>query len=141
MKLNTPEVQEKITEWQNNLRAMTGNFRVVLVAHIQPAEGRNIDDLIRVVCEETGIPMDRIRMRTRKREVVIARQLLVYYGRAYYGMSYSELGGLIGGRDHSTAIHAKQSIEDLIISKNDLVCLFAKKINKRLEERNNGTNH
>lgn len=136
MNLNAPEIKEKLTEWQDELRRMTGNFRVALAAHIEPILSNELDGVIGVVCEETGVEIGRIRTKTRKREVVIARQLLVYYGRLWCGLSYSELGGLIGGRDHTTAIHSRATIEDLIDSKDEAVCYLVKRINKRLEDRN-----
>lgn len=132
MNLNAPEVQEKISEWEMELRRLTGNFRAALSAHIEPILSNELDDMIMVVCEETGIEIGRIRGRSRKREVVIARHLLVYYGRIYCGLSWKELGGLIGGKDHSTAIHAHNSITDLLDTKDLVVSHSVRRIEKRL---------
>lgn len=135
MNLNAPEIQEKISEWETELRQMTGNYRVSLSAHVKPKDSGNLDSLIRIVCEETGIEIGQIRTKTRKREIVIARQLLVYYARMWFGLSYAELGGLIGGRDHTTAIHSRQSIQDLLDTKDEGICYLVSRITKRIEEQ------
>jgi chromosomal replication initiator protein len=52
--------------------------------------------------------------KTRKREIVEARQVAMYYLKSLTIMTLREVGELFGGRDHSTVIHARQTVEDLM---------------------------
>jgi len=73
-----------------------------------------IDQIQRLVCEYFGIPEDLIRAKTRKREVVQARQVAMYFCKSLTQHSLKTIGLHFGGRDHSTVIHANQSVENQI---------------------------
>jgi chromosomal replication initiator protein len=84
------------------LRSVIGEVR----SHI------TIEEIQRVVCEHLGIPEDLIRAKTRKQEVVNARQIAMYLAKELTNSSLKTIGLHFGGRDHSTVIHAYQTIED-----------------------------
>lgn len=71
-----------------------------------------IEEIQRIVCEELGIPEDLIRAKTRKQEVVNARQIAMYLTKELTNSSLKTIGLHFGGRDHSTVIHAYQTVED-----------------------------
>ena len=71
-----------------------------------------IEEIQHVVCEHLGIPEDLIRAKTRKQEIVNARQLAMYLSKEYTNSSLKTIGLHFGGRDHSTVIHAYQTVED-----------------------------
>jgi chromosomal replication initiator protein len=71
-----------------------------------------IEEIQRVVCRELGIPEDLIRAKTRKQEVVNARQIAMYLAKELTNSSLKTIGLHFGGRDHSTVIHAYQTVED-----------------------------
>ncbi|MEE9225228.1 MAG: chromosomal replication initiator protein DnaA [Bacteroidota bacterium] len=73
-----------------------------------------IEDIQRTVSEYFGTPEDLIRAKTRKQEVVIARQIAMYIAKELTNSSLKTIGLHFGGRDHSTVIHAYQSVEDLM---------------------------
>ncbi len=75
-----------------------------------------IEDIQRVVCQYFDIPENYIRAKNRKQEVVIARQYAMYLCKEITNSSLKTIGLHFGGRDHSTVIHAIQTIEDLISS-------------------------
>jgi len=70
--------------------------------------------IIKRVCEDTGILKCLLEGRTRKREVVEARQIAMFFIKKKTHMSLKGIGLLFGGRDHSTVIHANQTVTDLI---------------------------
>ena len=74
----------------------------------------NIDQIQRVVCEFFDIPEDLLRAKTRKQEVVNARQVAMYLSKALTNSSLKTIGLHFGGRDHSTVIHSCQTIHDRI---------------------------
>ena len=71
-----------------------------------------IEEIQRVVCDYFSIPGDLIRAKTRKQEVVNARQVAMYLAKELTNSSLKTIGLHFGGRDHSTVIHAYQSVED-----------------------------
>ncbi|MEX0884396.1 MAG: helix-turn-helix domain-containing protein, partial [Cyclobacteriaceae bacterium] len=52
--------------------------------------------------------------KTRKKEIVIARQVAMYFSKEFTNHSLKSIGYHFGGRDHSTVIHAVQSVNDLM---------------------------
>ena len=71
-----------------------------------------IEDIQRIVCEHLDISEDRIRGKTRRREVVRARQIAMYFAKKHTQHSLKDIGLHFGGRDHSTVIHANNSVEE-----------------------------
>ncbi len=71
-----------------------------------------IDELQSVVCDYFQIPVDLVCAKTRKREVVRARQVAMYFCKQLTQHSLKTIGLHFGGRDHSTVIHANQSVHD-----------------------------
>ena len=71
-----------------------------------------IEEIQRSVCEYFSIPEDLIRAKTRKQEIVTARQIAMYLAKDLTNSSLKTIGLHFGGRDHSTVIHAYQSVED-----------------------------
>jgi chromosomal replication initiator protein len=71
-----------------------------------------IEAIQRTVCEYFSIPEDLVRAKTRKQEVVNARQIAMFLAKDLTNCSLKTIGLHFGGRDHSTVIHAYQSVED-----------------------------
>lgn len=139
MTLAHPEIKRIIEGWQAKLRELTGNETVFILAYSPPTMKYNLKDLVPIVCEETGIPFEKLMKKNRQTEVVQARQLLSYYG-SMCGFSLTVVARELGLADHSSVIHGRDKIKDLIETGDEAVCNLVVKINKRLEERN-GTNH
>jgi chromosomal replication initiation ATPase DnaA len=133
MNLNTPEILEKLSEWQGELRQMTGNSHVTIRVYEDPQYSKSIGDIIEIVCEETGVDKQVMPKKTRKREVVITRQLIAYYAKMCTHLSLKEIGSILGGRDHTTAIHSIQTVKDLLDSGNLAMCCAVANINLRLD--------
>ena len=76
----------------------------------------NIDQIQRIVCEFYDIPEDLLRAKTRKQEVVSARQVAMYLAKELTNSSLKTIGLHFGGRDHSTVIHSCQTIQDRLNS-------------------------
>ncbi len=73
-----------------------------------------IEEIQRTVCEYFTIPEDLLRAKTRKQEIVNARQVAMYLAKELTNSSLKTIGLHFGGRDHSTVIHAYQCVEDQI---------------------------
>jgi len=74
----------------------------------------SLETIQTMVCEYFGLHVDMLRGRTRKREVVQARQISMYLAKKFTKQSLKSIGDSFGGRDHSTVIHSCQAVEDLM---------------------------
>ena len=72
----------------------------------------NIETITKVVCEHLGVAENKIRDKTRKKEIVLARQLAMFLSKELTLSSLKTIGLHFGGRDHSTVIHACNAIEE-----------------------------
>lgn len=72
-----------------------------------------IDDIIKKVADYYGIEISAINTRSRKREVVLVRQVSMFLARKHLDMSIAKIGKYIGDRDHATVLHACKTIENL----------------------------
>lgn len=70
-----------------------------------------IETITKVVCEHLGVAENKIRDKTRKKEIVLARQIAMYLAKELTLSSLKTIGLHFGGRDHSTVIHACNAIE------------------------------
>lgn len=74
----------------------------------------SIEIIQKMVCEYYNLPVDLVKSKTRKREVVQARQISMYFAKDLTKSSLKTIGSHFGGRDHSTVIHACQTVLDLL---------------------------
>ncbi len=73
-----------------------------------------IDYIQKTVSDYFRVNQDDLKAKTRKKEIVIARQVAMYFSKDYTNHSLKSIGYHFGGRDHSTVIHALQSVNDMI---------------------------
>lgn len=74
----------------------------------------SIEFIQKVVCDYYNIPVDLVKSKTRKREIVQARQIAMFFAKDFTKSSLKNIGSHFGNRDHSTVIHACQTVNDLI---------------------------
>ena len=75
-------------------------------------EPLTIDDILDKVCAHFSVTTTAVNSRSRKKDIVIARQVSMYMAQKYTKMPASRIGKLVGNRDHSTVIHSCSKIED-----------------------------
>ncbi|NQZ77606.1 MAG: chromosomal replication initiator protein DnaA [Ekhidna sp.] len=73
-----------------------------------------IDYIQKTVSEYFHVGQEDLKAKTRKKEIVIARQVAMYFSKDYTNHSLKSIGYHFGGRDHSTVIHALQSVNDMM---------------------------
>jgi len=75
----------------------------------------SIDKVQKVVCEYFNITRDDMLSKSRKRQIVQARQIAMYLSRQYLtNCSLATIGAEIGGKDHATVLHACTTVSDLM---------------------------
>jgi len=74
----------------------------------------SIDYIQKVVCDYFNMPSDVINSKTRKREIVQARQIAMYFAKTLTKLSLATIGSQIGGKDHATVLHACKTVNNLV---------------------------
>ena len=75
----------------------------------------SIDFITKYVCEFFKVDENKVREKNRKKEVVLARQIAMYLSKKLTRSSLKTIGLHFGGRDHSTVIHAYNTIDKTLI--------------------------
>ncbi|WP_279111794.1 chromosomal replication initiator protein DnaA [Hoylesella timonensis] len=70
-----------------------------------------IDEILEKVCNHFNVSVSAVNGRSRKQDLVTARQVSMYLAQKYTKMPASRIGKLVGGRDHSTVIHSCSRVE------------------------------
>lgn len=74
----------------------------------------SIEYIQKVVCDYFDMSLEMMKSRSRKREVVQARQLAMYFAKNYTKNSLAAIGAQCGGKDHATVLHACRTVNNLI---------------------------
>jgi len=73
----------------------------------------SIDYIQKVVCDFFGIPVNEIFTSSRKREVVIVRQTVMFFAKKHTEFSLAQIGTKCGNKDHATVLHSCKIIENM----------------------------
>lgn len=84
-----------------------------IVQH-QPTTETTIELLQQQVAAHYNVSLDDLKSKSRKKEMVRARQVGMHLAKRYTTHSLKSIGGYFGGRDHTTVMHAIQVVEDLL---------------------------
>ncbi len=71
-----------------------------------------IDSILEVVIDHFKVTLDDLKSKSRKKEIVYPRQVAMYLAKENINLSLKSIGFHFGGRDHSTVIHAIQTISE-----------------------------
>ena len=74
----------------------------------------SIDFIQKVVSDYFDLPLELMKSKTRKREVVQARQIAMYFSKNLTKASLANIGAHLGGKDHATVLHACRTVNNLI---------------------------
>ncbi len=98
-----------IAEVRQSLRSFT-----------RPQKNISVKNIVDKVAEYYGIDEESIYEKTRRREVVRPRQVIMYLLREDFSISYPTIGTKLGGRDHTTVIHSCEKIKREVIVDSEL---------------------
>lgn len=73
----------------------------------------SIDYIQKVVCDYFDIPIETMKSKTRKREIVQCRQLAMYFSKQMTKNSLAMIGKHCGNKDHATVLHACKTVNNL----------------------------
>lgn len=80
----------------------------------------SVDMIQKRIVEHFGITLEELKGKSRRKEHVIPRQIAIYLAKEHTEHSLKGIGYHFGGRDHSTIIHAIQSVNDMLKTDKDI---------------------
>ncbi|HEY4483857.1 MAG TPA: chromosomal replication initiator protein DnaA [Candidatus Paceibacterota bacterium] len=83
----------------------------ILKNNIKPKKAVSFKDVVKIISEYYTIEEKSLYEKTRRKEVVKPRQIIMYIMREDFNSSYPYIGQKLGGRDHTTVIHAYEKIK------------------------------
>ena len=97
-----------------------------------------IEFIQQLVADHFSVPVEKLAGETRKRQIVIARQLSMFLAKNLTDKSLKAIGERFGGRDHSTVIYSCKTVQDLLDTDmifKETVAELEKKIRLSLNEK------
>ncbi|MFZ3011587.1 MAG: chromosomal replication initiator protein DnaA [Minisyncoccia bacterium] len=111
-------VQGNIRELEGSLNLIVCQYKLknkpltlvevknLLKNNLRPKKNMAIKDVVKIVSEYYKLEESSIYEKTRKKEIVRARQVVMYLLREDFNVSYPLIGQKLGGKDHTTVIHS-----------------------------------
>lgn len=89
--------------------------------NVKPRKTMAVKDVVRIIADFYNIKEESIFEKTRHKEVIRPRQIIMYILREDFNISYPSIGQKLGGRDHTTVIHSCEKIKNDIKEDQELV--------------------
>lgn len=115
--INTLVIQTQLKGKEINI----SDVRNFIKNNAKPKKSVAIKDIVKIVSDFYSVEEESIYEKTRRKEVIKPRQVIMYLLREDFSISYPSIGQKLGGRDHTTVIHSCEKIkndikEDVLLS-------------------------
>ena len=87
------------------------NMLDVIALGFKPKKTIAVKDVVKIVSDFYNIKEESIYEKTRHKEVIRPRQIIMYLLREDFNISYPSIGQKLGGRDHTTVIHSCEKVK------------------------------
>ena len=132
---NNCEVDPEVVSYlasslEGNIRELEGSLNAVIIQsqfknkgislvetklliknNIKPKKNVAIKDIVKIIADYYNVEESTIYEKTRRKEIVRARQIIMYLLREDFNVSYPLIGQKLGGKDHTTVIHSHLKIK------------------------------
>ena len=129
------DLEQEILEYvagtiQGNIRELEGSLNIIVCQYrlknrplsvsevknliknnIKPKKSVAIKDVVKIVSDYYSLEESLVYEKTRRKEIVKARQVVMYLLREDFNVSYPLIGQKLGGKDHTTVIHSYLKIK------------------------------
>ena len=111
-------IRGNIRELEGSLNSIVCQYRLknnnislnevknILKNNIKPKKNVAIKDVVKTISDYYNLEESAIYEKTRRKEIVRARQVVMYILREDFNVSYPLIGQKLGGKDHTTVIHS-----------------------------------
>jgi len=114
--LNTIVCQARL----KNKGISMSEVKALIKNNIRPKKTVSIKEVVKTVADFYKIEEDSVYEKTRRKEIVKARQVVMYLLREDFNVSYPLIGQKMGGKDHTTVIHSFLKIKNDLKTDNSL---------------------
>jgi chromosomal replication initiator protein len=91
---------------------VVADVRNLIKNNQKPKRSVAVKDVVKVISDFYSIEEGSIYEKTRKKEIIKPRQMIMYILREDFNISYPSIGEKLGGRDHTTVIHSCEKIKE-----------------------------
>ena len=126
-------IQGNIRELEGSLNTIIAQLRLknraisvnevknLIKNNIKPKKNVAIKEIVKIVADFYNLEDTEIYEKTRRKEIVRARQVVMYLLREDFNISYPLIGQKLGGKDHTTVIHSHLKIKSDLKTDQSLV--------------------
>ena len=124
-------IQGNVRELEGSLNAiilqsqLKGRFPTLLETknllknNVKQKKTASIKEVVKAIADFYNIEEEAVYEKTRRKEIVKVRQVVMYILREDFNVSYPLIGQKLGGKDHTTVIHSCLKVKDEV--KNDML--------------------
>lgn len=126
-----PAISKIVSDAEDMLTNLCGT-RVTVVIKMPRREELSMITIQEQVCNAFGVTWSQIVGKSRKGIIPKARFAYCYLCREYLKMPLQAIGDTIGGRDHTTVMHALSTVKDYIDTKDVIIAPMLKIIEETI---------
>ncbi len=89
--------------------------KILIKNNVKPKRVISIDSVVKMVSDYYNLNEQVIYEKTRRKEIVRARQIIMFVLREDFNESYPSIGAKLGGKDHTTVIHSYEKIKSELL--------------------------
>lgn len=89
--------------------------------NVKPKKAVAVRDVVKIIADFYNIKEESIYEKTRHKEIIKPRQVIMYILREDFNISYPSIGDKLGGRDHTTVIHSCEKVKNDIKTDQELL--------------------
>lgn len=105
--LNLVVMQAKVQNGKIN----TDKVKEIIRQLSRPRKNISINEVIEKIANYYEISVDELKKKSRKKNIVHPRQVIMYVLRELFNESFPSIGEALGGRDHTTVMHSYEKIK------------------------------
>ena len=94
--------------------------RVLLNLNEKRKDSVQLENVLKAVCKHYDVSIHEIKSKKRQKDITFVRQITLYLMKKLTISSLQTIGSFIGGRDHSTVIHAITKVESMMKDEKEL---------------------
>jgi chromosomal replication initiation ATPase DnaA len=111
---NNPKAEAILADAKTKLQQLLGVKVVLEIRPHLPLDNVPEEQWLEDVCAVLGVTPEQVRGKSRKRHIVQARHLAIYFLYKYSSRGYENVAAALGLTNHTSAIHAVATVQDLL---------------------------
>lgn len=127
-----PGIQDALIECRDKVEAITG--KKVTIDFKFKFHYLSVDMLATIICNACGVTWEEVISERRKAPIIIARHLFCYFAFFTLKKTLWDIAKIIQREDHSTIVHARDKVANMISTKDDLYMPLIEEVENQINE-------